>query len=132
MYYNNRGSENILWTNNDMFNRTIQIYILVITFCKWNEQKKTLCFDYNQYITYHFNHLHTTSNFSILSLTVGSRDNFRDFDMCLCLDDSLDVTVVKGSEVDVMLPWTGDGSTEYKDDVLLLIFPAIKIHQFEI
>lgn len=132
MYYNNRGSENILWTNNGMFNRTIQIYILVITFCKWNEQKKTLCFDYNQYITHFFNHLHTTSNFSILSLTVGSRDNFRDFDMCLCLDDSLDVTVVKGSEVDVMLPWTGDGSTEYKDDVLLLIFPAIKIHQFEI
>lgn len=132
MYYNNRGSENILWTNNGMFNRTIQIYILVITFCKWNEKKKTLCFDYNQYITHHFNHLHTTSNFSILSLTVGSRDNFRDFDMCLCLDDSLDVTVVKGSEVDVMLPWTGDGSTEYKDDVLLLIFPAIKIHQFEI
>lgn len=96
---------------------------------EWKKKTFFLCFDYNHYLTHDFNHLHTTCNFSILSLTVGSRDNFRDFDMCLCLDDSLDVTDVKGSEVDVMLPWTGDGSTEYKDDMLLLIFPAIKINQ---
>lgn len=71
-------------------------------------------------------HLLTTSNFSTFNLTVGSRESFRDFDMFLYLDDSLDVIVVNGSEVKLILPCTGEGSTEYADDILLLSFPANK------
>lgn len=95
---------------------------------EWKKKILFLCFDYNYYLIYDFNYLYIICNFLILSFIVGFRDNFRDFDMCLCLDDLLDVIDVKGLEVDVMFLWIGDGFIEYKDEILLFIFFVIKIY----